>query len=80
MHVFELRPVPTGFELRGGQLFEPMIFREDEPRPAVHLAGFLSQKYGGELRIYNAAGELTMTRRYEPQMPISTAVGGLRGP
>jgi hypothetical protein len=56
-----------------------MVFQEDEPRPAVQLAGFLSQKDGGELRICNAAGELTVRRRYEPQMPISSAVGGLRG-
>jgi hypothetical protein len=55
MHVFELRPVPDGFELRGGQLTETMVFREDEPRPAVHLVGFLSQKVPG----------------YNPSAPIS---------
>jgi len=80
MHTFELRPVPSGFELRGGQLTEPMVFREDEPRPAVHLAGFLSQRDGGELRIFNAAGEVIVTRRYEAQMPMTGAVGGLYGP
>jgi hypothetical protein len=29
-----------------------MVFQEDEPRPEIHLAGFLSQKEGGELRIF----------------------------
>ena len=64
MHVFELRPVPSGFQLRGGQLTEPMVSRENEPRPAVHLVGFLSQKEGGELRIFDAAAEIIVTRRY----------------
>ena len=47
MHMFEVRPVLSGFELRGGPLTEPLVFRETEPRPAVHLAGFVSQKEGG---------------------------------
>jgi len=80
MHAFELRPVPNGFELRGGQLTEPMVFRDDEPRPAVHLTGFLCQKEGGELRIFDTVGEVIRTRRYEAVMPMSGAVGGLRGP
>ena len=80
MHIFELQPVPDGFELRGGQLTETMVFCEDEPRPAVHLVGFLSQKDGGELRIFNGAGEVIMTRRYEAVIPTGGAVGGLHGP
>ena len=80
MHTFELRPVANGFELRGGQLPEPMIFQEEEPRPAIHLAGFLSQKEGSELRIFNAAGEVIQAKRYEPVMPMPGAVGGLHGP
>jgi hypothetical protein len=80
MRAFEFWPVENGFELRGGQLTEPMVFREDEPRPAVHLVGFRSQKEGSELRIFNAAGEVVVTRRYEPEIPMSGALGGLRGP
>lgn len=80
MHVFEVRPVLRGFELCGGPLTEPMVFREDEPRPAVHLAGFLSQEEGGELRIFDTTGEIVETRRYEAVMPMSGAVGGLHGP
>ena len=80
MHTLELRPVDNGFELRGGQLSEPMVFRDIEPRPAVHLVGFLSQKLGSELRIFNAADEVIQTRRYEAVLPIPDAVGGLKGP
>jgi hypothetical protein len=80
MHSFELRPVSLGFELRGGQLTEPMVFREEEPRPGIHLVGFLSQKEGSELRVFDAAGEVVCTRRHEPVMPREGAVGGLRGP
>jgi hypothetical protein len=80
MHTFELRPVNNGFELRGGLLPEPMIFRDVEPCPAVHLVGYLSQKLGSELRIFNAAGEVIQTRRFEPVLPIPGAVGGLHGP
>lgn len=80
MHTFELRPVENGYELRGGQLSKPMVFLEPEPRPAVHLVGFLSQKLGSELRIFDAAGEVTETRHYEPVVPIPGAVGGLHGP
>src|SRR6267143_2967412 len=61
--MFELRPVENGFELRGGELPEPMIFRDVEPRPAVHLVGFLSQKRGSKLRIFNAEGEVIEKRQ-----------------
>ncbi len=80
MHTFDLRPVNNGFELRGGQLTEPLIFLEADPQPAVHLVGFLSQKIGSELRIYDSGGKLLRERRYEPILPLSGAVGGLRGP
>jgi hypothetical protein len=80
MHAFELRPVEKGFELRGGQLSEPLVFHDIEPRPAVHLVGSLSQKLGSELRIFNAAGDVIETRRYEAVVPIRNAVGGLHGP
>ena len=80
MNTFELRPVNNGFELRGGQLPEPLVFHDIEPRPAVHLVGFLSQKPGSELRIFNAAGDVIEARRYEPVAPLRNAVGGLHGP
>ncbi len=80
MHIFELRPVDDGFELRGGQLQKSMVFHEVETRRAVHLVGFLSQKLGSELRVFNAAGEVVETRRYEPVVATSGAAGGLQGP
>lgn len=80
MHTFELRPVENGFELRGGQLSEAMVFREAEPRPAIHLVGFLSQKIGSELCIFDQAGEVIETRSFEPVLPMPCAVGGLQGP
>ena len=80
MHTFELRPVENGFELRGGSLPEPMVFRDIEPRPAIHLVGYLSQLYGSELLVFNAAGEVIEARRFEPVVPMPGAVGGLQGP
>lgn len=78
--MFELRPVPDGFELRGGQLIETMVLCEAKLRPTVHLVGFLSQKDGGELRIFNAKDEVIQTRHYVAVIPISGGGGGLRGP
>jgi hypothetical protein len=40
----------------------------------------LSQKDRGELRIFNAAGEVVVTRRDEAVRPMDGAVGGLSGP
>lgn len=40
MNKFDLRPVEGGVELRGGQLEEPMVFREaDGEQRAIKLAG-----------------------------------------
>ena len=80
MHKFDLRPVDGGFELKGGQLSEPLLFLEPDPQPAVHLVGFLSQKLGSELQTFDAAGELIQRRHYTPILPIGGAVGGLAGP
>jgi hypothetical protein len=77
---------PAGFHLPSGSriipqpLPEPMVFRDIEPRLAVHLVGFLSQKLGSELRILSATGEVIEVRRFEPVVSIPGAVGGLRGP
>jgi hypothetical protein len=57
-----------------------MVFRDTEPRPAIHLVGFLSQKLGSELRIFDAGGHVIETRRYEAVVPMCGAVGGLQGP
>jgi hypothetical protein len=80
MYTFDLRAVTDGYELRGGPLDAPMIYREKEARSAVHLVGFLSQKSGSELRIFDAEGELANTRHFRPVLPLAGAVGGLQGP
>jgi hypothetical protein len=80
MHTFELRLVENGFELRGGPLQEPLVFHEIDPRPAVHLVRFLSQKDGSVLRVLNAIGEVVHARRFEPVIPLRGSVGGLHGP
>jgi len=77
---FELRLVENGFELRGGPLQEPLVFHEIDPRPAVHLVRFLSQKDGSVLRVLNAIGEVVHARRFEPVIPLRGSVGGLHGP
>jgi hypothetical protein len=79
-HKFELRPVRDGFELSGGPLDKPLVFHEEGMRQGMHMAGFLSQLVGGELRIFNAVGELIETRTFEPEIVMPGAIGGLRGP
>ena len=61
---YELRSIEGGFELSGGKLSEPLIYRETEPAPAIHLVGFLSQRDGSELRVLDRAGHLIQTRRF----------------
>lgn len=78
--VFELREIGGGFELRGGLLEGPLIYKEERPDPAVHLVGFLSQRWGSELRVFDRAGELIQTRRFEATVFMPGAVGGLAGP
>ena len=58
MYIFELRLSENCFELRGGQLGAPLIFRHRDSRTVGHLISFLSQKDGSVLRIHkrNLAG------------------------
>ena len=78
MQIFELHALEDDFELSGGQLQAPMLFHGEESRDAIHLAGFLSQKEGGVLRIFNALGELIETRRVKPNLSTPN-IGGLHG-
>ncbi len=65
MNKFDLRPVEGGVELRGGQLEEPMVFREaDGEQRAIKLAGFLSQRDGGVLRVLDEAGVVVATTEF----------------
>jgi hypothetical protein len=76
--VFELRPVADGLELSGGELKEPLKYPDRES--AIRLVGFLSQRRGSELRIFDATGALLETQRREPTTIMEGAVGGLAGP
>ncbi|MGI8957342.1 MAG: hypothetical protein ACR2II_10580 [Chthoniobacterales bacterium] len=63
MNKFDLRPVEDGVGLRGGQLEGPMVFREaDAEQRAIKLAGFLSQRDGGVLRVLDEAGVVVATK------------------
>jgi hypothetical protein len=78
---FELREVEEGFALNGGQLEEPLLYREKEPDAASRLVGFLSQQQGSELQIYARDGALGSKQRREPVMPLgkSSLGNALRG-
>jgi hypothetical protein len=62
MHLFELRPVNSGFELSGGYLPTPMAFGDFEMLPVLRLVGYLSQHDVSELLIFNAEGDIIETR------------------
>jgi len=65
MDKFELRPLGDALELRGGKLKEPMVFREsDAEQRAIHLIGFLSQRDGSFLRIFDAVGAVVATKEF----------------
>lgn len=80
MDAYELRSIESGFELSGGKLKQPLIYRESAPAPAIHLVGFLSQRNGSELHVFDRAGELIQTRRFQATIIMPGAVGGLSGP
>ena len=65
MNKFDLRPVEDGVELRGGPLEGPMVFREAAAEQrAIKLAGFLSQRDGGVLRVLDQAGVVVATKEF----------------
>ena len=80
MYIFELRLSENCFELRGGQLGAPLIFRHRDSRTAGHLISFLSQKEDSVLRIRNATGKVVHACRFEPAIPPRGSVGGLHAP
>jgi hypothetical protein len=78
MDKFELRPVPEGMELSGGKLEQPMVFREaDSEQRAINVVGFLSQRDGGFLRIFEAAGTVVATKEFRENPIATSAVGGM---
>jgi hypothetical protein len=78
MHKYELRPVQEGMELSGGKLEQPMVFREaDSEQRAINLVGFLSQRDGGFLRIFDGAGTVVATKEFRENPIATSAVRGL---
>jgi hypothetical protein len=75
---YELRPNGSKVELTGGKLDESMTF--DHQEYATRLVGFLSQRDGSVLRIFNAAGALVDTQRRDGSGVVPGAIGGLGGP
>ena len=79
MHEFALRVIKSGIELSGGQLKGSLVFPKWKPERALRLVGFLSQKVGSLMRIFNVEGKLIKERRFEADTPTANAIGGIRG-
>jgi hypothetical protein len=79
-HEYKLRPVDGKLELSGGQLDETLKYPVDDLEGARRVVGFLSQRQGSVLQIYDVRGTLIETQQREPVMPMENAVGGLAGP
>ena len=57
-------PEQDGFELRGGRLEEPLIFRDRDIDIPIRMVGFLTCYTGGLLRRYNEDGLLVAERTF----------------
>ena len=64
MHEYTLCPAQGGFELRGGRLEEPLIFRDRDSDIPVRMVGLLTCYTGGLLRRYGEDGLLVTERRF----------------
>jgi hypothetical protein len=64
MHEYTLCPAQDGFELRGGRLEEPLVFRDRDINIPVRMVGFLTCYSGGPLRRDDEDGVLIAERRF----------------
>jgi hypothetical protein len=80
MDSFELRRSGEDLHLSGGSFHKPLIYPAANPEAPIRLVGFLSQRHGSVLRVFNTAGELVEIQRRPGTVVIRTAVGGLAGP
>lgn len=62
MPVYEIDPIDGGFRLSGGQLEKPLDYLGHELPTVIGHVGFLAQKEGGLLRIFDATGEIHCER------------------
>jgi hypothetical protein len=64
IHEYALCPARDGFELRGGRLEEPLVFRDREIEIPIRMVGFLTCYTGGLLRRYDDDGLLVAERTF----------------
>ena len=68
--IYDLRSRGESYELSGGRLSQPLKYSEpDAIEYATRMVGFLSQITGGELRIFDSAGELQATKHFRASVP-----------
>ena len=60
---YELHPVGSGWELRGGRLPEAIWYKEREPDVLIRLVRSLSLRRGSTLSIFDAAGAVVKTQQ-----------------
>ena len=80
METFNLRRSGEHLHLTGGSFEEPLVYPAGDPHAPIRLVGFLSQRHGSVLQVFNAAGELVAVQERPPTVFMRGAVGGLAGP
>ena len=80
MDNFELRQSGKYLHLSGGGFEQPLVYPAADQEAPVRLVGFLSQRHGSVLRVFDAAGKLVDTQRRTGTAVMRGAVGGLAGP
>lgn len=64
MDIYEVRPTPSGFEVSGGLLATPLCYHEPNSAPIVHLVGFLAQRNGARLVVFDDTGAIVSERDF----------------
>ena len=80
MESFELRRNGEQLHLIGDRFEEPLVYPASDPEAPIRLVGFLSQRHGSTLRVFDSAGELIEVQDRPATVVMSGAVGGLAGP
>jgi hypothetical protein len=80
VHEFELRETESGLRLSGGQLEDGLNYPASDKQQAIGVVGFLSQRDGSILRLFDSADNVIETQRREATIFMKGAVGGLEGP
>ncbi len=80
MESFELRRRGEHLHLIGESFEDPLVYPAADPEAPIRLVGFLSQRQGSVLRVFNATDELVEVQDRPATVVMSGAVGGLAGP